>query len=233
MISPQVVQQSGQQALFSTPSYDARVIPFDSLNTQAAREAIRAREAELPRPGPVKAEKVQVRHSRGPQKRSRDQRNLDFFGPEEMLPQARSNIICDAPVAPTGLRVQAGLLDGLLMIIGAGFGFAIFRYFHGQVPIDRRSVLFAGLAFMTIPLLYKLLWTFAGRDTVGMRCVGIELVDFDGNPPSQERRYHRLLGSLISLLAAGIGLIWVFLDQDCLTWHDHMSCTFPTITSDV
>jgi hypothetical protein len=57
-------------------------------------------------------------------------------------------------------------------------------------------------------------------------------VDFDGNPPSHERRYQRLLGSIISVLAGGLGLIWVFLDQDCLTWHDHISSTFPTISSE-
>ena len=46
------------------------------------------------------------------------------------------------------------------------------------------------------------------------------------------RRYQRLLGSMISVLAGGMGLIWVFLDQDCLTWHDHISSTFPTISSE-
>jgi uncharacterized RDD family membrane protein YckC len=62
-----------------------------------------------------------------------------------------------------------------------------------------------------------------------MQCAGIRLIDFDGNPPSQERRYHRLLGSLLSILAAGVGLIWALVDIDKLTWHDHISSTFPTV----
>jgi len=113
-----------------------------------------------------------------------------------------------------------------------GFGAVIFRYFDGQIPIEKHSLLFLALALITIPLFYKLLWTFAGLDTIGMRSAGLRLVDFDGNPPAHERRYHRLFGSMISVLAAGIGLIWVFLDQDCLTWHDHISSTFPTISTD-
>ena len=47
------------------------------------------------------------------------------------------------------------------MAIGAGFGVAIFRYFDGRISFDRHSVIFISLALATIPLLYKLLWTFA------------------------------------------------------------------------
>ncbi len=73
-------------------------------------------------------------------------------------------------------------------------------------------------------------WSWAGRDSIGLSKMGLRLVDFDGNPPSRERRYHRSLASFISFLAAGIGLVWALVDEDALTWHDHMSSTFPTIS---
>jgi uncharacterized RDD family membrane protein YckC len=222
-----------QQPLFSVPSHDPRVIPFDSLNTQAARESIRARAAQLSRPAPLKAERVQVRHAGARKKRSAGQRHLDLFGRQEVLSQPQSSIICDAPVAPTSLRMEAGLIDGVLMLIGAGLGVALFRYFDGHISLETHSLLFVALALITIPVFYKLLWTFAGRDTIGMRSAGLRLVDFDGNPPSHARRYQRLLGSMISVLAGGVGLIWVFVDQDCLTWHDHISSTFPTLSSEL
>jgi len=79
-----------------------------------------------------------------------------------------------------------------------------------------------------VPFLYKLLWAYAGNDSLGMQQVGLVLVDFDGNPPSRRRRYQRLFGSFVSVLAAAMGLVWVFVDQDALTWHDHISNTFPT-----
>ncbi len=124
------------------------------------------------------------------------------------------------------------MIDAVIMAAGAGFGVAIFRGFNGQVSLDKHSLIFLALALATIPFLYELLWTLAGRDTFGMRKTGLRLVDFDGNPPSHQRRYQRLFGGLLSVLAGGIGLIWLFLDQDCLTWHDHISSTFPTIASE-
>ena len=41
-----------------------------------------------------------------------------------------------------------------------------------------------------------------------------------------------LLTTAIALLAAGIGMLWALVDEDGLTWHDHISGTFPTIVSE-
>ncbi|MGH9584422.1 MAG: RDD family protein [Bryobacteraceae bacterium] len=226
-------QETGQQPLFATQPAEPRVIPFESLTTQAERESIRARAAGLPRPEPVKAAKVELRRARTRQTRSENQRRLDFFGQQEVLSPPQSDIICDAPVAPPLLRLQAALVDGALMAIGCIAPLTIYWYRGGPLALNRHLLPFAALALLTIPLFYKLLWTIAGRDTIGMTSTGIELVDFDGNPPSAERRYQRLVGGWISLLAAGIGLIWSLVDQDSLAWHDHISGTFPTIRSDV
>jgi uncharacterized RDD family membrane protein YckC len=105
----------------------------------------------------------------------------------------------------------------------------MFVYEGGQLMLDKHVLPFLVTALVTVPLSYKLLWTAAGRDTVGMQRAGLCLVDFDGNPPSLSRRYQRLLGSTLGLLAAGIGMIWSLVDEDRLTWHDHTSGTFPTI----
>ncbi len=96
---------------------------------------------------------------------------------------------------------------------------------------DKHSVAFLMLGLLTVPLFYKILWAIAGVDTIGMRSAGLHLIDFDGNPPSSTRRYQRLGGSILSFLAAGIGLVWSLVDEDRLTWQDHISSTFPTIPS--
>ncbi len=106
----------------------------------------------------------------------------------------------------------------------------LLRYVGGSFSLGKHELPFLALGFSTIPLFYKILWTFAGVDTIGMQAAGLKLVDFDGNAPSHGRRYQRLAGGIISLLAAGVGLIWAFFDEDRLTWHDHMSNTFPTIS---
>jgi uncharacterized RDD family membrane protein YckC len=223
---------AGQQALFSAPLVDSRVIPFDSLTTQAERECIRARAAELARPAPLKTERIEAPRPRARKTRSTDQRPLDFDPQEQALPLPQSSIICDAPVAPVALRMQAASVDALIIAAGSGLGVALFRLLGGQLYLDKHVAPFFALAILTVPLFYELLWTVAGRDTTGMRVAGLQLVDFDGNAPSPARRYQRLCGTALSLLAAGIGMIWALVDEDGLTWHDHISSTFPTVVSE-
>lgn len=230
-----VVQPSvlpGQQPLFSMPLVDQRIIPFESLTSSSERESIRARAADLPRPAPLKTEKVAVRHARPRKADSADQRRLEFQGHEQVLEQPQSSIICDAPVAPVGLRFEASVIDAALMLLGAAFIAGALKYAGAEFSLDKHVLPFFALAFLTAPLAYKLIWTFAGRDTIGTRCAGLRLVDFDGNPPAQLRRYHRLFGSILSLLAAGVGVIWCLVDEDALTWHDHISGTFLTLAAE-
>lgn len=138
------------------------------------------------------------------------------------------SIICDASVASAGLRVQAASIDGGLILAGCAVAALLYKLSGGSFALDRHLFPFLVLGLITVPLFYKLLWAWGNRDTFGMQAAHLRLVDFDGNPPSQRSRYLRLFGSLISLLAAGIGLIWSFVDEDRLTWQDHISETFPT-----
>jgi uncharacterized RDD family membrane protein YckC len=231
-----------QQVLFATDVPNPRIIPFDSLTANAARRSSRtigtemgkdSNGSEISRPAPLTAEKVQVRRPRNLKPSQSNQRHLELFGNEEVLSQPEPTFICDTPVAPVMLRVRAGLIDTLLMVAGCVVAAAIFRLCVGaDFVFDKRTISFLAGALITIPLFYRFLWAFAGMDSVGMRLSGLRLVDFDGNPPSQERRYHRILGSLLSVLAAGMGLIWSFVDQYHLSWHDHISSTFPVVISE-
>ncbi len=220
---------SGQQALFSQTVNPGRVVAFDSLTSPAARDAIRARAAELARPTPIKNERVELRRPRPSAKRDhQNQRSLEFFGQQDVVSSPAPSIICDAPVAPAALRLRATFIDGAITVGGCGVALLLFRFVGGHFGLDKQSMPFLAVALLTVPLFYKILWAYAGRDTIGMEKAGLRLVDFDGNPPSQLRRYQRVAGGIISLLAAGMGLIWSFVDEDRLTWHDHISSTFPT-----
>jgi uncharacterized RDD family membrane protein YckC len=217
-----------QQGLFATAINEARVIPFDSLTSAAERDAIRLRVAGNMRPGAVKSTKVKrAKAKRSP---SDNQARLEFQGHGEKLRQPRTNVICDAPVAPADLRMQAALCDALLMACGCALGIAFFLYTGGHITTDEHVLAFLCAAILTVPMFYKLLWAFAGRDTPGLRMMGLELVDFDGKRPSKDRRYLRMFGSMLSLLAAGIGMAWALIDEDRLTWHDHISSSFPTFS---
>jgi uncharacterized RDD family membrane protein YckC len=77
-------------------------------------------------------------------------------------------------------------------------------------------------------IFYEILWCLAGGDSAGMRWARLTLVDFDGQRPHRKQRFYRLASGVLSLLAAGIGLLWALVDEETLTWHDHISKTFPT-----
>jgi uncharacterized RDD family membrane protein YckC len=222
--------EAGQQALFPMPASDPRVIPFDSLTSHAQRESIRARAAELSRPAPLKSEKVEAPRARARRTSSAEQRRLDFSAHGQFAPHPPpSSIICDAPVAPPALRAQAAIIDSAIVGLAGGIVAALFAFAGVRIPLQKSMLPFLAAAVITIPLFYKLLWTCMGRDSIGMQRAGLQLVDFDGRLPSQARRYQRLLGSLLSVLAAGVGIVWAVVDEDGLTWHDHISSTFPTI----
>ncbi len=218
-----------QQALFNNPN-PARVISFESLRSPSERKSIRARAAEIQRPEPLPQAKVELKRAKARKKVSESQQRLNFLGVEEVVSPPQSHIICDAPVAPAMMRAEAALIDGAIMLGPVVVGLVIFLYEGGHLVVNKNTAPFWLAVLFTVPVLYKLLWSWAGRDSVGMSAMGLRLVDFDGNPPSRERRYHRSLASFISFLAAGIGLVWALVDEDALTWHDHMSSTFPTIS---
>jgi len=224
------VSLADQQALFHNPN-PGRVISFESLRSPSERQSIRARAAEIPRPEPLPQAKVELKRAKARKKVSDRQQRLDFQGVEEVVSPPQSHIICDAPVAPAIMRTEAALIDAAIMLSPMILGLAVYWYEGGSFVIDKSTAPFWLAVLFTVPMLYKLLWSWAGRDTIGLAAMGLRLVDFDGNPPSRERRYQRALASFISLLAAGIGLVWALVDEDALTWHDHMSSTFPTIST--
>ena len=86
-----------------------------------------------------------------------------------------------------------------------------------------------GGAFLCIALFYGILWVLTGSETAGERWTGLRLINFDGTPIDRRERAIRSAAACLSLCSAGLGVIWSLADEEGLTWHDHMSKTFPTI----
>ena len=229
---PAPASPDGQQVLFANPN-EGRVIPFDQLTSPAERESVRARAAQLGQPAPVKSAKMEVSaRSRRQSSKTRNQQQLDFFGKSEIPPALPSAIQCGAPVAPALLRFSAALADGFMILLAALVFLSTLRLMIGPLPDSKYALMGYGVAFVAISLVYKLLWCFANRDSFGISTARLRLVDLDGNPPTQKRRFWRALSSFLSLGAAGLGLVWIFADADALAWHDQISGTFPTFSEE-
>jgi uncharacterized RDD family membrane protein YckC len=160
------------------------------------------------------------------------QQALDFQDGEEALDSfdAQEDLIyCDAPVALPAHRLLATAVDASFVLIGLGiFTVLLIFMLGGNLVMNRQTAPFLIAVGAVIALFYRSLWYFGNGDTPGMRFAGLRLVDFDGRPPDREQRGMRQMAGLLSLLAAGLGLVWALVDEEKLTWHDHISKTFPT-----
>jgi uncharacterized RDD family membrane protein YckC len=212
-----------QPWLFRDPSQGPKVVPIPTLT---------------PRPHPgVRKHRVQntvrpqePRANNGVRRPGDSQQSLDFHsGPESALgTEVEAVIYCDAPVALPVHRLMAAAADASMIAIALGLFLAIFYLLGGRIVFTRSSLYLFGGVIAAVVFLYRMLWCLGGGDTPGMRFAGLRLVDFDGRPPEREQRTIRFAASMLSLVSAGLGLVWALVDEESLTWHDHISKTFPT-----
>ena len=62
-----------------------------------------------------------------------------------------------------------------------------------------------------------------------MHFADLQLITFDGFPLDARSRALRFVSTWLSFCSGGVGLLWAVADEENLTWHDHISKTFPTI----
>jgi len=150
------------------------------------------------------------------------------FGGEPELAASSEVIFCDAPVALPAHRMMAAAMDASMVLIGAGMFLGVFLFSGGEMVLNRQTIPFLVGVVAVLALFYRILWCIADGDTPGMRFAGLKLVDFDGRRPNREMRGLRQAAGLLSVLSVGLGLVWALVDEENLTWHDHISKTFPT-----
>ena len=162
------------------------------------------------------------------------QRSLDFVGAlplgnHALKTSVEARIYCNAAIAQTPLRIMASVADCSVGFAGVMLYAITFRMM-GQELVWTNQMLFSYLAAaVMISIFYRVLYCLGNGDTPGVRWAGLRMVDFDGRVPTRKQRFQRLAGGCIGALAAGLGLLWALFDEERLTWHDHMSGTFPTV----
>ena len=162
---------------------------------------------------------------------STNQQTLNFItplAPPTTARQSREGVIyCDARVATVEHRSLAAFVDFTVIALALGAFVATLYSFGGEVVLSKQSTpVYVMVAAVTI-FLYRLLWCLGNGDSPGMRAMQLRLVDLDGRRPSRRQRFQRLFSGWVSVLAAGLGLFWALADEESLTWHDHISRTFP------
>lgn len=155
---------------------------------------------------------------------------FDFDGPQPPSRPITREIArrTDFAVAPIQLRAMASLFDlglavGFLSIFLATVWLCI-----GQLPLHTAALACYAASSLIIAALYKTLWCTFGQVTLGIQGAHLNIVSFDGLRPTRTQRFLRMASSWLSLLSAGMGLLWALADQESLSWHDHISQTFLT-----
>ncbi len=162
------------------------------------------------------------------------QSTIDFLpnaplGPRKLKTTVEAVIYCNDPVAAPLHRSLAAALDASMIFIGFGVFSIVFHVLAGTIAWNAATMATFAAAFVLITLFYGVIWAMFGRETPGMHWTQLRLINFDGCPPDGKSRALRIAGSWLSFCSGTIGLLWAIVDEENLTWHDHMSKTFPTL----
>ena len=202
---PSPMRAPQQQDLF-------RVIPFDAIAPPRPKEKQGARH-----PPPRRSS------SRAPDP---DQRSLPFAEPA--APAAHPAALCQGPVASVRSRSQAGAFDASMIVAGVVLFLLLTRFWESELPFER-SLVWAPIVVLGLILcFYKLAFCLLSDRSPGMRLAGLRLVHVTGRPAGRRERLLREFASLLSLIPGGIGYFWALFDEERLTFHDHISETFPS-----
>jgi len=223
-------QPPSQASLFRDVSGAPKVIPIPTLTP--VRPIDREEISHPRRPSKPRQSAPRQTSRRTPD----SQQALDFnFQPAAGADSAadpmrvQAVIYCDAPVALPTHRLIATAFDASMVMIAVGVFLGIFFFSGGDIELKRQNIPFFVGVIVVLALFYRSLWCLANGDSPGMRFAGLRLVDFDGHKPDRDQRGMRQLAGLLSVVSAGLGLVWALVDEESLTWHDHISKTFPTV----
>lgn len=135
------------------------------------------------------------------------------------------------PVAPSLLRrLAAGaydllLLGGLLMMLGIAV-----LILRGGATVPPGSLWFQGLVLLVCAIFYAGFWCRGGQ-TLGMRSWRLRVEKTNGSPLDPATAALRFFAALLSVLPAGLGLLWILVDRERRAWHDRLTGTRVVLLS--
>jgi uncharacterized RDD family membrane protein YckC len=115
------------------------------------------------------------------------------------------------------------LVIALVAVVNAIALAVVVRVTSGEQEVVNAHLVQLLTAFSIIGF-FSLFWLKSGQ-TLGMQAWRIQLVDFEGNPPSAGKAVLRCCGALVSAACLGLGYLWCLVDRNNRYWHDYLSRT--------
>ncbi|HLW78412.1 MAG TPA: RDD family protein [Terriglobia bacterium] len=182
---------------------------------------------ETPRQVPRKNQAAEREWSLDSQEPRSGSASLDFsLGVEPWNAETDSEAGKDLRSAPVGGRFLAGLIDLLVLGLGAGVFVLIFWAAGGRFSPKPLTLAVMGTIALLLVLVYFASFTALTSSTPGLTAMGLDVRALDGSAPTPTAAVLRAFGILVSMCPLMLGFIWALVDSAGLTWHDRMSGTF-------
>ncbi|TFG86019.1 MAG: RDD family protein [Chromatiales bacterium] len=129
-----------------------------------------------------------------------------------------------APTAGVFRRLAAGCYDALLLgAIWMLVTLIIVALRHGE-PVPGGEPAYQLLLLVTAAGFFITSWVRGGQ-TLGMRAWRLRVETGAGQPLDVRTGILRFIAGLLSVVTGGLGLLWLWIDRDKLTWHDRLAGT--------
>ena len=142
------------------------------------------------------------------------------------MPSGTHQPVASAPAPTAGVmrRIAAGCYDALLL--GAIWMLATLAIvaLRGGASVPPGQLGYQLLLLGATALFFITSWLRGGQ-TLGMRAWRLRVERQSGDPLDTRTGMVRFIGGLLSVLACGLGLLWLWIDRDELTWHDRLAGT--------
>ncbi len=147
---------------------------------------------------------------------------------EEVLPpvQAQLQITVPPQTAPLERRFMSATVDASLIVAGWFCALGVVAEICGPALRSLSLPMLGGSALASLGLcavLFQVLFFSLSESTPGMRWARIGLCTFGDGNPSRRAMRRRIFSTLLATCPLGLGLAWVWMDDDRMGWHDRMS----------
>ena len=137
----------------------------------------------------------------------------------------RSAHAAEAAARPGLLRRLAALIYDTLLLFAVLFAATVPAVIvTGGEAVGPNHPAFTAYLLAVSYLYFGWCWTRSGQ-TLGMRAWRMRVRTREGEPLGWGRSLVRFTAAMVSIGAAGIGLLWVAFDRERLSLHDRLSAT--------
>lgn len=132
----------------------------------------------------------------------------------------------NGPISKPGFlrRLTVIFYDLLLLIALLFVATAVLLPLNAGEAFTNQQFFFPIYLLLVSFFFYAWFWTHGGQ-TLGLRTWKIKVLTLDMKPISWKQALLRFITAIISWSFFGLGFLWILIDKNQRSWHDHLSQT--------